>query len=311
MTPSTEALVGDRLLLRRTSSAGTPPLEMFVRLRNHEGTHFYLRGLSLADFADLFEHEIRALTVLVYRMPPSLLNPAYWEPLTREGEHAVREKLTGIVTRYDGEQTLLWRADRVSAGRWLRDGLDLRVELVHGYIFRVSGADLLKLAAVWSGGRERIEWIGFSALPEGEAGAAAALAAHNDLTGFRLSRPEERIAYASLDNDSTRVIFADRALARRAAASAVRGYVYNITRATLAPINERVADQFLRVADGLGWLSRPDQDFVDKQRAYEFAAHFGKTQWGLHSLPGQEVRLDNDRALIYYDRTSGIWAVAT
>jgi len=58
--------------------------------------------------------EVRAGEALIFRMPSDLLNANYWEPLTKENENAVREKLTGIITRTEGDQVLLWRADRIA-----------------------------------------------------------------------------------------------------------------------------------------------------------------------------------------------------
>jgi hypothetical protein len=297
--------------LQHTHATELPRLDLFVRLREPAEHHVYLRHLSVADFAAVFEAEMRPLTALVYRMPGSLLNPNYWEPLTREAEHAVREKMAGLITRQDGERTLLWRADSIAPGRWLRDGLNVPVELLHGYLFRMSGEGLLSLGAAWTGGRERFEWMAFSSVPEGDAGRSAALNAHNDVTAFRLSQPEQRIAYASVEDASTRLLFADRGMARKAAGAAVRGFALNCFQRPLPRINDRVCDQILRVCDGVGWTASPDRDFVDKGRAFEIACHLGRTEWGVHLHPGHPPLLGNEKHLVYYDRTSGIWAVAT
>lgn len=303
--------VAEKLLLRHTRSSDLPHLEMFVRLREPSEHHVYLKALSCADFAGVFEADLRPLAALVYRMPPSLLNPNYWEPLTRENEGAVREKLDGIVTWQDGERTMIWRADSIGAGRWLRDGLDVPLELLHGYIFRVSGAGLLSLMNAWTDARGRFEWIAFSTLPEGDPGRQVAVNSHNDLTAFRLSMPEQRIAYATADDLSARVIFSQRALARKAVASAVRGFFVNGSRAYCCPITDRVADQMLRVCDGVGFHAHPVSDFVNKKRALEATAHMGRTEWGVHLRPDHPPLIGNERATIYYDLTSGIWAVAT
>ena len=301
----------EKLFLQHTRAPEIPKLELFVRLREPGEHHLYLKGLSCADFASVFESDIKPMQALIYRMPPSLLNANYWEPLTRDNENAVRDKMDGIVTWQDGERTMLWRADSIGVGRYLREGLDLDVELIHGYIFRVTGEGLLALMKGWTDGRGRLEWIAFSALPGGDPARQIALNAHNDLTAFRLSMPEERIAFATVDDSTARLIFAPRALARRAIAAAIRGFFINCSRAYCAPITDRVADQLLRVADGVGLLAHPERDFVNKRRALEATAHMGRTEWGVQLRADHPPLVGNEKALIYYDHTSGIWAVAT
>src|SRR3982074_3466172 len=102
--PVAETPMNTKDLLLQTSPGRTPhPLELFVRLEGSDESHFYTQGLTMADFGSPVATE--------------LLNPTYWEPLTKEAENAVREKLTGIVTRTEGDKALLFRADRVSRGR--------------------------------------------------------------------------------------------------------------------------------------------------------------------------------------------------
>ena len=59
------------------------PLDLHVRLREIGGHFFSGRWRSIADCLTLFRGEIRG-EALVFRMPWSLLNPNYWEPLTKE-----------------------------------------------------------------------------------------------------------------------------------------------------------------------------------------------------------------------------------
>ncbi len=307
----TAALANEKLFFQHVPSSEIPRLEFYVRLRDTGEHHVYLKALSCADFASVYEQELRAMHVLVYRMPPSLLNPNYWEPLTRDNENAVREKLDGIVTWQDGERTMIWRADSIGAGRWLRDGLDAPIELYHGYIFRTTGDGLLALMNAWTDARGRFEWMAFSSLPAGDAAKQVALHAHNDLTAFRLSMPEEKIAFASSDDFTVRTIFGSRPLARKAAAAAVRSFFINSSHTICAPVTDRVADQILRVCDGVGIVSHPERDFVNKHRALEATGHMGRTEWGVHLRPDHPPLIGNEKALIYYDHTSGIWAVAT
>jgi len=166
MPPTAAPMNTKDLLLQTTPGTGPHPLELFVRLEGRDEAHFHTQGLTMADFGSLFGTEVRPLDVLITRMPTELLNPNYWEPLTKEAENVVREKMAGIITRSEGDRALIFRADRISRGRLLRDGIDVPVELLNGYIFKVSGEGLLKLGQAWSG-RGRFEWAGLTkgALP--------------------------------------------------------------------------------------------------------------------------------------------------
>ncbi len=300
------------LFLQQTQSAEPPPLEMFVKVREPNDFHFYAKGVSFLDLALSFGSELAPLQFLIYRMPPSLLNPNYWEPLTRESETAVREKVTGIVTRQDGEHTLIWRADSIAKGRLLRDGLDVSTELLHGYVFKVSGEGLLKLGRAWGGGKDRFEWIGFSRLPAGEkAQSDLAIQAHADLTSFRFGAADECIIYSAQDDRTVRMLMSQRAWLRRAVAASVRGFVVNLGKQPCALINERVGEQMVRICDGIGFSSDPRLDFTDKGRTAEMKVHVGRTEWGVQLRPGQEALVGDEHILIYYDRISGLWAVAS
>ncbi len=299
------------LFFQQTQSAEPPPLEMFVKVREPGDFHFYCKHVSFLDVALSFGAEIRPLDCLVYRMPPGLLNPNYWEPLTRESETAVRDRMTGIVTRQEGERTLIWRSDAVAKGRLLRDGLDVPVDLIHGYVFRTTGEGLLKLGRAWAGGRDRFEWIGFASLPEGEKAAETALTAHADLTSFRLGSADERIIFSSLDDRTVRLLFSQRAWLRRAVSAAVRGFVVGLAKQPTAYINERVGEQLVRLSDGVGFSVDPRRDFLDKGRTHEVTAHLGRTEWGMQLRPGQDALVGDEKILVYYDRISGLWAVAS
>ena len=153
------------LFLQNARTRKPHPLEVFVRVRKPTELHFYCHGLSFVDFANLYERDLRQMTVLVYQLPPSLLNPNYWEAHSRTGEEAVREKNVGIITRQDNGRTLLWRSDQVPKIRMFRDGLDVEAEFLLGTSFRVTGEDLLKLGRAAAGREDAFEWIGFSGLP--------------------------------------------------------------------------------------------------------------------------------------------------
>jgi hypothetical protein len=286
------------------------PLEFYTRVKSPTEHLFHARGVSFADFAELFGKEILAGEALVYRMPPSLLNPSYWEPLAKENEYAVREKMGGIVTRQEDGQALLWRSDQIAKGRLLRDGIDVPIELLQGYVFQVSGPGLLQLAEAWRGGTGRLEFALFTKLASPSRNETLSTA-HNDVSQLRISLPEERLIFTSVDDQSVRVVFGSRGDLRRAVSAVVRGFVYALTRHHVGYINERVLDSLIRVADGLGFTAHPERDFVNKHRTFEVHGQVGKTEWAVQLQPGQDPLVGDEKILIYYDRTSGIWAIAT
>ncbi len=310
----------------------TPPtqkphsLEVFVRERKPTELHFYCRGLSFADFANLYGRELRKMTVLVYQMPPSYLNPNYWEEHSKTGEEAVREKNEGTITRQDNGRTLLWRSDQVPKIRMFRDDLDVQAELLLGTTFRITGENFLKLGRAASGGPARpddpvpsgrsggedaFEWIGFSELPEGDLAGQTLKTGRDDLTNLRPSQSEQKILYTSQDDRSTQVVFTERALLHRAVSALLRGFTHSLTGKSSGHMAERVLDQIIRVANGVGITALPDRDFVNKQRTCEITGRLGKTEWGVQLPPDEDPPGEDDQILLYYDRVSGIWAVST
>jgi hypothetical protein len=284
------------------------PLDLFVKLDGPRGAHLYARGLSLADFGQAFARDLKGLQVLIYRMPPELLNANYWEPLTKEGENQVREKLNGIVTRHDGERVMLWRADRVAKHRLLRDGIDVPVELLQGYVFRVSGESLVSLARLWSG-RGRFEWVALSGDASAEPHPSTLSAAHADLAQFRLSRPDEAFLFASQGDGFARVAFRRLDLFQRALENELLRFATSAVPRHFARFTPRVLDEIARVADGVGLSSDPARDVEDKGRTVEITFDLGRTPWGLSSR--RDPSSGDDKALLYYDQMSGIWAIAT
>ncbi len=301
-------MIARELFLQTTRTRPPHPLEFLVRL-DGEAAHFYAEGLTHADFCSVFVREVAPLEVLIYRMPPDLLNPNYWEPLTRENEAAAREKLGGIVTRTENERLLLWRADRVAKGRLLRDGLDAPVDLLGGHVFRTTGAGLAGLGRAWNGSG-RLEWAGLRGLPT-EVPEEALSQIHADLAQLRLSRPGEVFLLATQDDDAARVLFSRRDHLARAIEALVRGFVHNLTGAPLSGIPRKVCDQLARISDGLGLSAAPERDVLDKGRTIEVHAHLGRTRWGVTPRPGMEPLNGDERVLVYYDRVNGLWAVAT
>jgi hypothetical protein len=271
--------------------------------------HFYAQGIALADFGSVFAGALRPLDVLIVRMPPDLLNPNYWEPLTRDAENEVRGKMEGIVTRNEGERTLVWRSDRVARGRLLRDDIDAPVELLCGYIFRTTGEGLLRLAQGWNG-RGRLEWAGLRGLPQRDVPRETLNGVHKDIAQMRVSLPNEAFLYSTEEDDRTRVVFADRADLRRAIEALIRGFAHAVRGTHAGRINNRVIDHITKIADGVGLSASPDRDVTNKGRTLEIRATLGRTPWGTVSRPRTGPFGVNDRVLIYYDCVCGIWAVS-
>jgi hypothetical protein len=290
------------------TAADVRSLELFVRADPPRGWHLYAQGASLRDFGALFGRDLRGLQVLVYRMPADLLNGNYWEPLTKETENTVREKMTGLVTRTEGDRVLVWRADRIAKHRLLRDGLDVPVELLQGYVFRTTGEGLLALAKAWNG-RGRFEWAGLTGAPAAEIHASTLSAVHADLAQFRLSRPEEAFLYAAQGDGLVRTAFPKIEQFRKALDAELISFIKAAVPRHFSHFTPGVLDQIARVGDGLGFSAEAARDVVDKGRTVELNMTLGRTPWGV--TVSRDPLAGDDKALLYYDQMSGIWAVAT
>src|SRR5262245_9786551 len=309
--PGLETPMTTKDLLLQTSPGRSPaPLELFVRLQGPDEFHFYTQGLTMTDFGSIFGLELKPLDVLATRVPSELLNPNYWEPLTKEGENAVREKLGGIVTRTEGDRALLFRADRVSRGRLLRDGLDVPVELLNGHIFRTSGEGLLKLGQAWSG-RGRFEWAGLAGLAKGAAPADMLSTIHHDLSQSRLSLREEVFLFSSQEDGLARAIFAKRSHLDRAVEALFRGFVHGAANVHVGRISKAILGEITSLAEGLGLSADPGRDVVNTGRTVEVSLWLGRTPWGVSPRPGRDAMLAKEKALLYYDSISGLWDVAS
>jgi hypothetical protein len=309
--PALESPMNTKDLLLQSSPGRAPhPLELYVRLEGADESHFYTQGLTLTDFGNLFGLELRPLDVFIARMPSELLNPNYWEPLTKEAENAVREKMSGIVTRTDGDKALLFRADRVSRGRLLRDGLDAPVDLLNGYIFKTGGEGLLKLGQAWSG-RDRFEWAGLAGLAKGAAPQDMLSTLHHDLSQSKLSLREELFTFASSDDGLVRVLFSRRAHLNRAIEALIRGFVHGAAGVHVGRMSHAIIDELATLAEGLGVSADPVRDVVNTGRTVEVTLSIGRTPWGVSPRPGREAVLAKEKALLYYDSISGLWDLAS
>jgi hypothetical protein len=283
-------------------------LEVMAREPGPEEGHFYVSGVVFADLAPILAPALSSAQAVIFKMPPGLLNPNYWEPHTKAGEEAVRARSSGIITRDDGGASWLWRSDAIAPGRHLRDGLEVHVEMLAGYAFRVRGPDVLKLGDAWaaSGGdaKDRFEWIAFRPVPGQVGWSGPPIDAQDDLVSFRLQTPGEAVMFAATGDRRVRMAFADRSPLRACARAALRGYMIRCAGRVVSPPNDDVCDQFLDQARR-GLTSEPGRDFVSRNTAFEFTAWPGRTPWSGKTEPSEE------RALVYYDRVSGIWAVAS
>jgi hypothetical protein len=310
--PAVDFPMNTKDLLLQTSPGRSPhPLELFVRVEGSDEFHFYTQGLTMADFGSLFGLEIKPLDIFVTRMPSELLNPNYWEPLTKEAESAVREKLGGIITRTEGDKALLFRADRVSRGRLLRDGLDVPVELLNGNIFKTSGDGLLKLGQAWSG-RGRFEWAGLAGLPKGAPIPQDTLSTlHHDLSQSRLSLREEVFLFSSQDDGLARTIFAKRSHLDRSVEALIRGFVHSAANVHVGRVSKAILGEMISLAEGLGLSADPVRDTVNTGRTVEVTLWLGRSPWAVSPRPGREAMLAKEKALLYYDSISGLWDVAS
>ena len=284
---------------------GRPARRLELHLRRSGPSEFQigLQNLAPGELPALLEREIRPLKVLVYRIPPDLLNPNYWEPLTREGEQAVRDRLAGLITRTDGDRALLFRADRIARHRLLRDGLSAPVDLVHGYILQTTGEGLLELARAWNG-RGRFEWAGLRTTADPLPDPLLSTV-HNDLTQLRLSLREEALLMATGTDGLTRAVFPQAEPFRKVLEAALRGVAHASAGHFVGRIPARVLDQIAELLDGVAISADPALDVEDNGRTVEIHATV------LGGMAAHIPMVVGDKVLVYYDRTSGLWAAAS
>ncbi len=294
-------------------SGGTPvKLEVMARELGSREFHFYVADADFADLVPLIGRSLAQSQALIFKMPPGLLNPNYWEPHTKAGEDAVRARHGGVITRDDGGASWLWRSDSIAPGRLLRDGIDIPVELVDGAAFKTRGSDLLKLGQAWmasgAAATDRFEWAAFGPPAPNDGAGGVSTDAREDLGAFRVRTAGVTMIFAAAGDRKMRMAITDRAILRALARAAMRGYMMRCAGRVVSPPNDRVCDQFIGHA-GRGLSSTPERDFVSKRVAFEFTAWPGRTPW---TEPGTEdTASDEERVLVYYDRVAGIWAVAS
>jgi hypothetical protein len=296
-------------VLYQTHAPGAPVrLDVLARELGPSEFHFYVAGAEFADLAPLIAPELAGTQALISRIPPSLLNPNYWEPHTKAGEDAERARGWRPITREESGALMLWRSVAIAPGRYLRDGIDVSVERAPEAGFKIAGPDLLKLGKAWApavaDSKDRFEWIAFRPPAAGNGGGAAPVDAQDDLDSFRLRTPGASMLFAASGDLEVRMAFSRRAPFRACARAAMRGYMMRCTGRVVSPPNDHVSDDFLDQAVR-GLTSAPARDFVSRDTAFEFTARPDLTPWSEGAEPSEE------HVLVYYDRVAGIWAVAS
>lgn len=286
-------------------------LEVLPHVRREGESHLYLRGLVPKDFATLFRRELAGRMIPVFQMPPSALNPDYWEPWSRESAREMSERIGGVVEDTTGPRHRLWRADRVGPGRALREGRGVQPEMHPGPIFVFSGEDFLKLSETLTDPSEPIRFAvpKRTAAEDGENRAEFFRRAAEDLERLEITLPEERILYRNDPDGQAKLLFSDRDLFLKTLGGAIRGFVHRRSGEHVSYISRGTLESLLDLANGKGFLADPVADFVDKDRSLELSLHIGETVWKPRErAPGKEPEWEPP-ALLYYDRTSGIWAL--
>jgi hypothetical protein len=284
-------------------SAPTARLEVMAQELGPAEFHFYTSSLAFADLAPRIAPALAGTQALIHRIPAGLLNPNYWEPHTTAGEEALRRAGAPVLTREESGASWLWRPDTIAPGRYLRDGISVPVERVPGAVFKIAGPDLLKLWAAWTpAGQDRFEWAAFKGPSE-----ASAVDANEDLASFRIRTPGLSMLFAATGAGHIRLAFSAPGPWRACARELLRGFMSKgAARAVSAP-NDTVCDQFLGMARW-GLSAHLPADFTSRGWAYEFRARMGDSPWSKGWIGDESP--PEDAILVYYDRVSGIWAVA-
>lgn len=279
--------------------------EVFPRRRGSGEHHLYVRGLAVSEWASLFRRELAGRTVYVFEMCASALNPAYWDEYSESAEREMRERIGGTTEKRERGVRYLWRADRVPAGRALRDGIGVSPTILAGPVFKFEGGVFLQAAPALADPGERVRLAVASPPRNGQSREAELLPLMaEDLGASRMSLAEEEMLFANEGVEGrVRMVFARSELAQKALEGAIRGVFHRISGEHVANIRKAVVQDLLHLADGVGAFADPSVDFADKDRSLELTLHLGATGWG----PGRELPGEDPRLLVYYDRTSGIW----
>jgi hypothetical protein len=289
------------LFLQRTPSTDLYQFDIFVSRHSAEEQHFYCHGLTAADFAAVFRRELAGKTVYITKFSPGILNPSYWETYTSKGEQDVRAAHGGVLVKEEGGSRFIWRSDRVPKGRKLIESVGVDPELVNGTTLSIPGPDFAKIAEALHPLRDDLQFGVVESTGNHHMELAKRVA--EDARALRRSSKDEFIVYASRGNYIAQIVFSARASLLKALEASIRGFAHRISRCHVAYINHQVLEDLAHVLDRAGAVAYSHRDLIVKDTHLELTLHLGKSQWP------PEIELPYDRrALLYYDRTAGIWA---
>ena len=255
--------------------------------------------MTAVDFASLFRRDLEGRTVYVTKFSSKILNPNYWEGATPAAEAEVRAKTGGAIFKEEAGARFVWRSDHVPKGRKLVDGIGLDPELVSGSVLVLPGSDLAKFAEAIQPYRDDLQFGLVESTGNHMAERAAQVA--TDIRTLRLG-PETLIC-SSRENSIAQFVFSTREQLFKALEGAIRGYAHRVSKKHVAHINHDILDFMVRLLDKTGALSYPHRDLIVKDTHLEMTLHLAKSEW-----PAEEGKAER-RALVYYERTAGIWAV--
>lgn len=262
-------------------------LEVFVT-KSPKEINFDVIPLNITEFVDLFENDL-GLYFAISKFDTKILNDGYWESSSEEEKDNLRTKLGGIITDKQGR---LFRTDYCPKNRVVRDGLGVTSEVIHGSLLKVDYANFKKITDLYVNSNEQFEFIA----------SADSKDNFEDTTTLATS---QRMIYSSSDNQTAKILFSNQEDAEKLLEYCIRRMVKNITSKHVSYLNKKTVEWLLNISDKVGFATHPLRDFADKDRSYELTLHIGKTRWGVHD----GLLNNDDKVLLYYDRTSGIWAM--
>jgi hypothetical protein len=305
-----ELAMSKDMLLRSVSNRESFPLELYVESRGGSEFHFYLRGLTVGELAQFYRRELEGLEVLLYTYDLDLLSPEFWEAHALEVEERLRRELGGVWVRSAGGGRQVWRGDRAKETRRILAEPGSDVSMVRGTVLKMSGVNFLSLVDRFERSR-RLEWAAFQGIPAGSEEDSWVGRTMEEMARWCGLPSGAWMAVSSEGNHFTRVLLAQREACRRGVGGALRGYVQGLSGQHVSMPSGRCVDLLMRMADGLGIYAAPERDYQDKGRTFEIKAHVGRTAWGSRRPDALDKVEGDERLLIYYDRTSGIWEVVS
>lgn len=247
-------------------------------------------GLGAAEFLRAVRGKAASLWALLTRFPTELVNPEYWETEDppSEADDLLRREHQGV--------RQIWRADRVPRSRALRPGLNLEPEILGGRYLLFREPDLEKIAGELTHDTE------FSLLKGSTPSVDVAQQAAEDASRLDRSLVEEEFLARFETGREAHLLLPSRDTALAVLAEMIRARTMERFHFSTSPIPTSVLEPLFPLALGTGFACHGGPDWIDKRRTVEIRLHFGESQWSPLGTGREET------ALLYYDRTSGIWA---